>query len=98
MSRNRVIQTCFSTVVFSGVAVNADTAPKYWEKTRLNNMVRHTNGRYYARLYHNGKEIWKSLKTTLFSVAEAKLAAIQKEHRGRRSESAAPANTRMTFG
>src|SRR5215813_2236250 len=67
-----------STAIFYGVAVNTDTAPKYWEKTRLNNLVRHTNGRYYARLYRNGKEKWQSLKTTHFSVAEAKLAELQK--------------------
>ena len=30
--------------------------PKYWETTRLNNLVRHVNGRYYARLYRDGKE------------------------------------------
>jgi hypothetical protein len=64
--------------------VNTDTAPKYWEKTKLNNMVRHANGRYYARLYRNGKEIWKSLKTSHFSIAEAKLAELQKEHRENR--------------
>jgi integrase len=73
------------------------SSPKYWEKTRLNNLVRHTNGRYYARLYSNGKEIWKSLKTTLFSVAEAKLAEVQKEHREHRGKTTVPANTRMTF-
>jgi integrase len=77
--------------------VNTATAPKYWEKTRLNNLVRHTNGRYYARLYRNGKEIWKSLKTTLFSVAEGKLAELQKEHRERRGRTVVPADTRMTF-
>lgn len=73
--------------------MNTDTAPKYWEKTRLNNMVRHANGRYYARLYLNGKEIWKSLKTSHFSIAEAKLAEVQKEHREHREARGASADT-----
>ncbi|MEZ0256260.1 MAG: hypothetical protein ACAI37_13325, partial [Chthoniobacter sp.] len=34
-------------------------------------------GRYYARLYRNGKEKWQSLKTKHFSVAEAKLAELR---------------------
>jgi integrase len=80
------------------VVVNSDTAPKYWEKTRLNNMVRHTNGRYYARLYLNGKEIWKSLKTSHFSVAEAKLAELQQSHRENRGKEVDAGNAKMTFG
>jgi integrase len=78
--------------------VNTDIAPKYWEKTRLNNLVRHANGRYYARLYLNGKEIWKSLKTAHFSVAQAKLAELQKEHRENRDKETARGNPKMTFG
>jgi len=78
--------------------VNTDTAPKYWEKTKLNNMVRHANGRYYARLYRNGKEIWKSLKTSHFSIAEAKLAELQKEHRENRDREVDRGNAKMTFG
>ena len=74
-----------------------DSAPKYWEKTRLNNLVRHTNGRYYARLYRNGKEKWQSLKTKHFSVAEAKLAELQKEHRERPLASFDAGNAKMTF-
>ncbi len=78
--------------------MNTDTAPKYWEKTRLNNMVRHANGRYYARLYLNGKEIWKSLKTSHFGIAEAKLAEVQKEHRSNRDKEIDPGSAKMTFG
>jgi integrase len=88
----------FSTVFFYGVVVNADTAPKYWEKTRHNNLVRHTNGRYYARLYRNGKEKWQSLKTTHYSVAEAKLAELQKEHRQHRERELSPGNAKLLFG
>jgi len=61
--------------------VNTAPAPKDWEKTRLNNRVRHTDGRYYARLSLNGKEIWKSLKTSHFSIAGAKPAKLRQDHR-----------------
>jgi integrase len=78
--------------------MKADSTVKTWEKTRLQNMVRHKSGRYYARLFLNGKEIWKSLKTSHFSVAEAKLAEVQKEHRERRAREVDPSNAKMTFG
>ena len=71
---------------------------KTWEKTRHQNLVRHKSGRYYARLYLNGKEVWKSLKTDHFSVAEARLATLQKEHRERRGKEVDSANAKMTFG
>jgi integrase len=44
---------------------------KTWERTRLQNLVRHKSGGYYARAFAGGKEVWKSLKTSHFSVAEA---------------------------
>jgi hypothetical protein len=31
---------------------------KTWKKTRLQNLVRHKSGRYYARAFNNNKEIW----------------------------------------
>lgn len=61
-------------------------------------MVRHKSGRYYARLFLNGKEIWKSLETSHFSLAEAKLAVAQQEHRTRRAKDVDPANAKMRFG
>src|SRR5882672_3770611 len=70
---------------------------KTWETTRLQNLVRHKSGRYYARFYLNGKEIWKSLKTSHFSVAEARLANAQKQHREQKSKQVDPANAKMTF-
>ena len=56
---------------------------KTWETTRLQYLVRHKSGRYYARVYEGGKEIWKSLGTSHFSVAKAKLAEFLKDHRER---------------
>jgi integrase len=71
---------------------------KTWEKTRLQSLVRHKSGRYYARAFAGGKEVWKSLKTSHFSVAEARLAEFLKEHRERRSNSNGEVSAKMTFG
>jgi hypothetical protein len=62
---------------------------KTWEKTRLQNLVRHRSGSYYARAYANGKEVWRSLRTNEFSVAQAKLGEFLKQHRARRKNVAA---------
>lgn len=70
---------------------------KTWETTRLQNMLRHKSGRYYGRAYSNGKEIWKSLKTTHFSVAQGKLAEFLKEHRERTATATALVRGKMTF-
>jgi len=78
--------------------MEATVTVKTWEKTRLQNLVRHKSGGYYARLYLNGKEIWKSLKTSHFSVAEARLAKAQKEHRERKTKEIDPSDAKMTFG
>ena len=77
--------------------MNDRSTVKTWEKTRLQNLVRHKSGRYYARLFLNGKEIWKSLKTSHFSVAEARLAVFQKEHRVLKGKTVNAADAKMTF-
>jgi integrase len=71
---------------------------KTWERTRLQNLIRHKSGRYYARAFAGGKEVWKSLKTSHFSVAEAKLAEFLKEHRKRRSNGNGEVSAKMSFG
>jgi integrase len=71
---------------------------KTWERTRLQNLIRHKSGRYYARAFAGGKEVWKSLKTSHFSVAQAKLAEFLKDHRQRRSNSNGEVSAKMTFG
>ena len=70
---------------------------KTWERTRLQNLVRHKSGRYYARAFAGGKEVWKSLKTSHFSVAQAKLAEFLKEHRERINNSNGEVSAKMTF-
>jgi len=71
---------------------------KTWTKTRKPNLLRHKSGRYYARAYAGGKEVWQSLKTSHYSVAEAKLAEFMKEHRERVSNSNGEVSAKMTFG
>jgi integrase len=71
---------------------------KTWEKTRLQNLLRHKSGRYYARAFADGKEVWKSLKTSHFGVAEAKLTEFMKEHRRRVRNGNGEVSAKMTFG
>ena len=71
---------------------------KTWQKTRLQNLLRHKSGSYYARAFAGGKEVWKSLKTSHFSVAEAKLAEFLKDHRQRRRNGNGEVSAKMTFG
>jgi integrase len=71
---------------------------KTWETTRVQYLVRHKSGRYYARVFVGGKEVWKSLKTTHFSVAQAKLAEFLKEHRRRVRNGNGEVSAKMTFG
>jgi integrase len=71
---------------------------KTWEKTKEQNMVRHgESGRYYARTYANGKEVWKSLRTAHFSVAKARLAEFLREHREKQAPAISDASAKMTF-
>jgi integrase len=71
---------------------------KTWQRTRKPNLLRHKSGRYYARAFAHGKEVWKSLKTSHFSVAQAKLAEFLKEHRERVSNGNGEVSAKMTFG
>jgi integrase len=57
---------------------------KTWQRTRHRNLLRHKSGSYYARAFAGGKEVWKSLKTSHFSVAQAKLGQFLKEYREQR--------------
>src|SRR5436309_1575817 len=70
---------------------------KTWQKTRKPNLLRHKSGRYYARAFADGKEVWKSLKTSHLSVAQAKLGEFLKEHRKRQSHRNGEVSAKMTF-
>jgi hypothetical protein len=59
-------------------------AAKRWTRTKIETLVRHQSGVYYARLAIGGKETWRSLKTPLLEVAKAKVKTAQAEHSGER--------------
>ena len=70
---------------------------KTWARTGHRNLLKHQqSGNYYARTFAGGKEIWKSLKTSHRSVAEARLAEFVKDHRKRLS-SGGENSAEMTF-
>jgi integrase len=71
---------------------------KTWARTGHRNLIRHKSGRYYARAFAGGKEVWQSLKTSHYSVARARLAEFLKEHRGRASNGNGGVSAKMTFG
>ena len=54
-----------------------------WKKTKVQFLLQNSeSGVYYARLFRGGKEVWKSLKTDVYSVAQEKLAAFLQDLRG----------------
>jgi integrase len=71
---------------------------KTWARTGHRNLIRHKSGRYYARAFACGKEVWQSLKTSHYSVARARLAEFLKEHRERASNGNGAVSAKMTFG
>jgi hypothetical protein len=85
-------------VVFYASTANEHKTMKTWEKTREQNLLRHKSGRYYARTFNNNKEIWKSLRTTHFSVTKARLAEFLREHREKQVDGLSAASAKMTFG
>jgi hypothetical protein len=77
--------------------------PKVWNKTGKDNLVRHKSGRYYARVFGKGKEVWKSLRTSHYSAAQARLAEFLKDHRQRVGNGGgggkdSGVSAKMTFG
>src|SRR4029453_10385582 len=85
---------CYSTVK----PMKLCKSTKTWQRTRKPNLLRHKSGRYYARAFAGGKEVWKSLKTSHFSVAQARLAEFLKEHRERANNGSGGVSAKMTFG
>lgn len=74
-----------------------ESPAKTWEKTKVQNLLRHKSGRYYARTFANNKEIWKSLRTSHLSVAKARLAEFQREQREKLAITADASSAKMTF-
>src|SRR5215470_19527067 len=77
--------------------MKSQKSTKTWTKTRKPNLLRHKSGRYYARAFAGGKEVWQSLKTSHYSVARAGLAEFLKEHRERASNGNGGVSAKMTF-
>lgn len=72
---------------------------KTWNRTGVNNLVRHKTGVYYARFESNGKEIWRSLGTRVKGVAVVKLAETLQQERRRKDLMGDAARTgKMTMG
>jgi len=46
---------------------------KTWSRTKVQGLLRHRGGEYYARLYVSGKEKWVHLKTQHLEVAKARI-------------------------
>jgi integrase len=55
---------------------------KGWERTNVTNLLRNRqSGTYYARVKVNGKQKWRTLDTTVSSVAKLRLGDVEKEVR-----------------
>src|SRR5438552_11724688 len=70
---------------------------KVWQTTAVQNLVRYSpSGTYFARLRVGRKLVWKSLKTSTFSVAKQRLPDTLREHRSKLESFAAFADGKMT--
>jgi integrase len=76
-----------------------DEAKALWEATAVQNLMRYRPaGTYFARFRVNGKRVWKSLETNVFSVAKQRLPDTIREHRAKSESVAAVALGKMTVG
>lgn len=79
-----------------GLLVSAEANPK-WEPTTVTNLLRYRpSGTYFARFKVVGKLYWKSLDTTVFSVAKQRLPDVLREHRTKLESKRAVTNGKMT--
>src|SRR2546430_4794234 len=76
---------------------NARAKRKTWERTKTQFLVRHCSGQYYAIAYANGKQIWRSLRTKHYSVAQARLAEFLKDHRRAGGNGKSEVSPKITF-
>ena len=72
----------FSTPAPYTLAMQSGNKGKVWERTNVTNLLRSAeSGIYYGRVKSNGRQKWRSLKTTVFSVAKLRLGDFEKEIR-----------------
>jgi integrase len=78
--------------------MSSPAAVKTWNRTSVQNLIRHKSGRYYARVFANGKETWKALKTDILEVAKVKLREIAGPIQRAAHATQAEERGRMTIG
>ena len=71
---------------------------KTWEKTRVQFLLRHKSGAYYARVFAGGKEHWRNLETSHFQVAKARLPKAIEEIRSAAAKNPEFGKKSLTFG
>lgn len=70
-----------------------------WEKTAVQNLFRYRPaGTYFARFKINGRRVWKSLETTVFSVAKQRLPETIRERRAKLESATALMIGKLTVG
>ena len=73
-------------------------AKQRWLRTGVNNLVRHhDSGVYYARFKVGGKQVWRSLGTTLKAVAKSKLSELLENERSVRESRTAQHRDKMSI-
>jgi integrase len=69
-----------------------------WQASKLANLLRHRNGKYYARFTVAGKAKWVALHTDVFEVAKIQLARERVKIESTRAAHSAFADGRATMG
>jgi len=71
-----------------------------WETTRTQFLLRHkSSGRYYARVFRDGKQVWSALRTKHRGLAEARLQKFLSQHKQHRAAKLPTSDNRqLTFG
>lgn len=50
--------------------MNPPSVPRTWNRTSVQNLVRHKSGKYYARVFANGKETWQQGDRIKIAIAD----------------------------
>ena len=80
-------------------AINPHTnMSNLWQASKLANLLRHRNGKYYARFTVAGKAKWVALHTNVFEVAKIQLARERVKIESTRAAHSAFADGRATMG
>jgi len=76
-----------------------DSPPSPWRSTQYSNLIRYVpSGKYFARFRVKGKLIWKTLKTDRITVAQLRLADLEKEERAKAERGQLVAAGKVVFG